>query len=361
MMDMGGFRSGTALTAVGRQLLGGKMGKPTAEEMERIGILRKGMWHKLGTGVVTEPDALVGEDILKDSNKGVSAWFNQVLLPAFAKLGMTSNADIQQELYRVFGTETARRLAGLYIQNHAQVDRDAKLYDNALGGEAYGNIVKGDLGANIKNLSDSFTNFLQAFGAPLVPVAISALQSVSGAMNDLTGIVMAHPTAFKLAGEALAGVAIGLSAFGAVAVVGALAAWAPGGLAAAGAIGIRSAIIGLAALNWNSVSEGLAGVRKSLDGFINGVLGTTNGAPGTQRSPLGGTIPSAHDLIQKQSYHPGSDAKGSDVHVHLHVDGQEVAQMVTRVQMADALHPTRAPYFDSYAGYSPPDQNVAWG
>ncbi|MEJ0093987.1 MAG: hypothetical protein WDN46_11290 [Methylocella sp.] len=48
------------------------------------------------------------------------------------------------------------------------------------GGEARGNIVKADLGANVKNLSDSFTSFLQAFGAPLVPVAISALQSVSG-------------------------------------------------------------------------------------------------------------------------------------------------------------------------------------
>ena len=164
MMDMGGRRAGTALTAVGRQLLGGKMGKGTAEEMQRIGILKEGMWHASGTGTYVKPGDFVGEDILKDSNKGVSAWFKEVLIPAFKNMGLTSNSDIQQELYRVFGTETARRLAGLFIQNASQVERDAKLYDNALGGQAYSNIAGGDLGANEKGLTDAFTSLMQALG-----------------------------------------------------------------------------------------------------------------------------------------------------------------------------------------------------
>ena len=60
LMDMGGFRAGTAMTAVGRQLLGGKMAKPTAEEMQGIlACLHAGqVAFRSGTGVFVDKGGL---------------------------------------------------------------------------------------------------------------------------------------------------------------------------------------------------------------------------------------------------------------------------------------------------------------
>ncbi len=68
--------------------------------------------------------------------------------------------------------------------------------------------------------------------------------------------------------------------------------------------------------------------------------------------------------VTPQRYHPGSVAlrrQQQAINVHFHVDGQEVAQQVTQIQMAEAEFPTRAPYNDGNADYSPPDINLAWG
>ena len=254
-MDMGGFRAGTAMTAVQRQLLGGKMTKPTAEEMEAVGLLKPGMWHKSGVGVFVDKGGLEGEDILKDPEKGILEWANKILLPALAARHITSNVDVQQELYRLFGTETARRMMGLFIQNQSQIGRDAKLYENALP-DAYGNLVKGDLGANVTNLKDAVTSFLQAFGAPMVPIAINALHSLADGINSVAGMALAHQDAMKIVGESLVGLSAGLITLGGAAVVG--AALAIVGPVGAAILGLGGAITAIGAMNWESASKGLS-------------------------------------------------------------------------------------------------------
>ena len=254
MMDMGGFRAGTALTAVGRQLLGGKMTKPTAEEMENLGLLIPGRWHKSGTGVFVDKGGLTGEDELKDPTKGITAWMNDVLLPAFASHGITKGADVQQELYRVFGVETARRLAGLFIQNTGQIKRDAALYDNA-NPDSYKNIAGADFESNMGNISQSFTSLMQAFGSPLVEPAIKVMQSLAAAINAIAATALANPEQAKLIGQGLIGLAAGLTALGAVALVAAFASFVPGGIVAVGITGLVASLGALAAFNWGSLKS----------------------------------------------------------------------------------------------------------
>ena len=373
MMDMGGFRAGTALTAVGRQLLGGKMTKPTAEEMERLGLLKPGSWHTSGTGVYVEPGGLTGEAMLKDSNQGISAWFNNVLIPAFANKKMTSNADVQQELYRVFGTETARRLAGLYIQNHAQVARDASLYDNALGGEAYANVAKGDLGANVKNLTDSVQNFLQAFGAPIVPTAIFALQSLANAMNALAGFALAHPEGMAIVGQAMVALAAGLTALGGAAILAAAAALIPGGIIGVAIIGIGTAIAALVAMNWDGVKYYLQKIVDAFNWFIGAIEG------------IAGKVSDAIHSLGNSDGHPTAPLRGYKgkggwspppqpgkpltmngpthftVQTAINLDGRQIGRAVSSHIARAGDHPTQAPAFDAQSAYSAPDYNFAMG
>jgi hypothetical protein len=42
-----------------------------------------------------------------------------------------------------------------------------------------GPVAGGDLGANITNFKDAITNLVTAFGAPMVPDAIKAMQSLA--------------------------------------------------------------------------------------------------------------------------------------------------------------------------------------
>jgi hypothetical protein len=137
-----------------------------------------------------------------------------------------------------------------------------------------------------------------------------------------------------------------------------MVAFAPGGAVVVGMTSLVGVLGGLAAFNFGSLNGMISGLADGLH-KLEGALGFG----GDNKSPLGGDIPSSRDLIQKQNFNPGMPPRtdGQPLHVHLHVDGQDVAQVVTRVQMAQARFPSQAPYHDSYASYSPPDVNLQWG
>ncbi len=406
MMDMGGARAGTALTAVGRQLLGGKMTKPTAEEMEAMGLLVPGMWHKSGTGVFVDKGGLVGEDILKDPQKGIASWMSSVMLPALSQHGITSPADIQQELYRVFGTETARRMAGLFIQNQSQIERDAKLYDNALGSQAYGNVAGGDLAANTKNFSDAFQNLLQALGSPMVAPAIQGLQTISNAINAVAASALANPTVAKGIGEALTAIVVGLTGAGVVAIGSLIVAAAPfaaaitGIVAAAGVlvafnwkwlwdqwITITSAANMLAGVAWQKITDVLQGIYNAIYNFVTkigalagalGGIGSGSTSPGATVGGLVGPKPGGggksfwhlptgkelHDAIygtiKPMSYVPpsGGSAQPVVVHTALNVDGRTLAKTVGQYMAKNSSWSNNSSTFDGSA--MPPTTDMSF-
>lgn len=380
MMDMGGFRSGTALTAVGRQLLGGKMTKPTADEMQEMGLLKEGMWKKSGTGVFVEKGGLVGEDILKDVHRGVGEWMKQVLIPSFTSHGITAPADVQQELYRIFGTETGRRMAGLYIQNSAQIDRDKALYNQALGtGGSYGNVAGGDLGANVKNLQDAVVNFLQAFGAPMVPGAIDVMQKLASGINSLAQGALAHPEAMKLIGEGLIGLSAALVVLGGAAVVGAMAMLVPGGAVTAGLLGLAAAGSALAAINWASISSGISSIASAIASLPGAIAGGIAGIPGAIKGAItgafsGGAAGAPSTPFHGQPMHPSglgpqspnypkqtSEAQPIHNRVVVMLDGRILGEAMSSQMAQLSTFPRQASYADPYASWASPDYNFQTG
>ena len=378
IMDMGGFRAGTALTAIGRQFLGGKMSKSSAEELEHLGVLEKGKWHASGTSVKIDKGAIMGSDLLKGGDQGIGEWFNTVLLPALAAQGITKPADIQEELYKAFGTETGRRLAALLINNRDQINRDKKVYDGVVD-DAYAKVAQGDLGANVKNLTESVQNFLQAFGAPIVPTAISALQSLAGAMNSLAGFALAHPEGMAIVGQALIALAAGLTALGGAAIIAAAAALIPGGIIGVAIIGIGTTMSALAAMNWGGVSADLqkfADAIKSFMQFFSNGIGIGDALKGLGNlGGVGGGTPD-HPTAPLRGYkgtggwspplQPGKPLTMNGpthftVQTAINLDGRQIGRAVSSHIARAGDHPTQAPAFDAQSAYSAPDYNFAMG
>jgi hypothetical protein len=170
------------------------------------------------------------------------------------------------------------------------------LYDNALGGKAYGAVVTDDYGANIKNVQDAFSNLMSAAGAPSVKDAIWGLHGLADAINALAAVAVAHPEAMRIVGDG-AMIASGLAVIGGaiVSFAGVIAlsrlalagaGWIGGGaaVAAAGATtaGVASAT-GLGGYSaWKAAQQ--VSETKSLWGRL---LGGAGDAAGRLAGPLG--------------------------------------------------------------------------
>jgi len=274
IMDMGGFRAGTGLTALGRQFLGGKMSAPTAEELETMGILKPGQWHKAGTGVVTNPGAFLGEDQLKDPAQGIVPWLNDVFVPALALHGIKSQDAVMVELYKIFGTETGRRLGGLYMTNQEQVKRDANLYRNA-STEGYQDIAKGDWDSNVKDMHTAITNLMQALGAPAVQAGVDMMHKISVGINQLAGMALANPGVAEMLVKGAAALAGGLIIFGSAAVLAGIATlMGPWGLAVTALV---TGIGYLAATHPEEAAKAMAVISEQVKFFVSDMSEIGNG------------------------------------------------------------------------------------
>ncbi len=213
IMEMGGQRAGTALSAVGRAMYGGIMPKRNADEFARLNLLD--MRHvKEGKGGSMRIDSggFRGIDVL--SKEGLLAYTERVLKPAMEKRGINTAQQQQIEMYRLFPTETSRRLIGLFLQQAETVRRDVNLRGQAQGVDAgYTNALANDPTAKMQAFKAAWENLLTSLGAPLVKPATDALVWVATEINKLTAIFAAHPDAVR----AIAGFT---AAFGGLLVLG---------------------------------------------------------------------------------------------------------------------------------------------
>ena len=162
VLDMKGNRAGTSLSAAGRQLFGGRMSKAFAEEMANLDLIPKDGFKSAGSGYITlNPEA---QKKLTDAMQGgLFDWVQKVLRPALLSHGFETDASQNQELYKLFTTETFRRLSALFLQNSDQVLRDQKLIPQVPSSEKALELAsKGSIGFNMDAMFASISNFLQS-------------------------------------------------------------------------------------------------------------------------------------------------------------------------------------------------------
>ena len=194
LIDMGGQRTGTALSALGRQFLGDKMTKQTASELEDLGILPHGSWRTGGgSGIIMNPGYdIKGIDDIKSGN--LPDFMLNVLGPAIrAKVG-DSNPELMEESYKIFGQQTGQRLGLMFLQNEAQRQRDVALRHGVDPDSVYKGIAEKDYQANLTNLGTSAQGLTQVVGAGAVPNANIGLQALSSVFNWLAKLGADHPT-----------------------------------------------------------------------------------------------------------------------------------------------------------------------
>ena len=209
-----GQKAGTALSAAGRALYGGIMPQRNVVEMERMGLINPSAVHvRRGGNVSVDQGGLTGFDMLNE--QGLPGWVNTVLAPqlhrdflrqAALHPKLQESQYDQQEMYRLFPTETMRRLVGLFIQQAGGVAKGAANYDAAQGLDAYRTImgqatvsdrrrdrdaygvpdkIQADPTAKMVAFTEAWKNLTTALGTPMIDTANLILGKLTDWMNGL--------------------------------------------------------------------------------------------------------------------------------------------------------------------------------
>jgi hypothetical protein len=257
MLEMGGHRAGTALTAVSRAFYGGIMPERNARELDRLGLYNPGairhiphmtreeraelqkQGYTIGKGgvVTVGSGALRGEKELNDPQQGVFPWINDILLPRLkadyrknvaTRPGNTESFDayLRDEMYKALPTETARRFVALLTAQVTSVQRDNTMRSQAPGLSAY-DIAQQGFDKQVENVKRSWSSLMETLGLPAAKDGATILKAIAGGLDSITQWAAKHPDAAK----DLERLALGISAVAAVSGGAAIAGVALGPLA----------------------------------------------------------------------------------------------------------------------------------
>ena len=184
-LEMKGERTGTSIAAVGRQFLGDIMTKQRADELKGLGLLDEGDYKAIRGGSPQFSDA--GQKKLEGYLSGGFFNFFEIIKTAMASHGKTSNEDQMSEIYRIFGTDTVRRIAAIFTQDSGRLQKEAALREQTPGPGAAVDMARNEsvktsvqgVDVAIKNL---FATLENAGKGPL----IGTLNALSSAINFLT-------------------------------------------------------------------------------------------------------------------------------------------------------------------------------
>lgn len=206
LQEMSGNRFGNSLSAVYSNLAQGHGSIASQQELMRLGLLdpKKVEFNKLGMVKKTLPGAA---DISVLREEGVLAYLNKVLLPAFAKKGITGDQAIFDEIGRIFSNRNAANLFATAYQQRDKLAMQSAANARALGIEGSVKVASGTFAGKSVDLSAKWHSFLEvaAKKGGLLDMAILGVGKLTDALDGLTSFGNRHPTMFKWIGMALTG------------------------------------------------------------------------------------------------------------------------------------------------------------
>lgn len=211
-----------------------------ATELERLGILGAGEWHKGGGGgIVLSPEA---RKRLGTSLSNPLAFVTQTLLPAMEKAGITDVDDQIREVYSIFGRQTSQREIADIIRNKGQIALELSRLEKGQGLEGQLKTANDtDVTQNIRNLQVAWDNLLYSLSNS--ETVISVLKALTDGIRSLDSFSRTNPEIIKQLGLGLGILGAFLLGAGGVAIIAALgpAGWFVLGL---GALGAEFAVFG---------------------------------------------------------------------------------------------------------------------
>ncbi len=243
---MGGQRTGTALTSLFQQFIGGKMTKQTAEALTAAGMLKAGDWTSgRSGGVVVTPSGTRRFAAMEGDPATFLAGEGEAKIKAYAeKEGISSTAAI----FRLFGRQTSQRLVAEILSSEPQIRRSREIAGGMEGFQGqYAALMRENLTTNIQAFSAAWQTLMQVLGDAMVPTAIDLLQMLTKELHDMTEWVAANPDAVKTLAAVSAGIGAFMVVLGGAAVVGAVAAMASLASPVGGLLAVAAGITALAA------------------------------------------------------------------------------------------------------------------
>ena len=272
-----GSRAGTGMMQSVLNLVGGKTTAARGMWMERLGLLAPGSLQRIGIGAgggfFFDPKKLTGFKDIMDPKKGLAYWLTNDILPALKKHGVnTSNTqEVIAALSKIAGgTREARLLMEtLSPAVTPRIEKERELFRQAMDTDPLDAMMQ-SLEPNLKALSAAIESLFEVVGARNVPAFVGYVGQITGAVKAVEALAIAHPEATTIiVTKILPGLAVGLAALGAIAVVAALVAMVgPAGLLVS---------LGIAIVTLGNAFDRLKGT--TLGAMLGGTAGFAVGGP----------------------------------------------------------------------------------
>ncbi len=262
--DLGGSGAGTTLMTLQQLQMGATtLSKQQGEVLENLGLLDMSKVTRTGFGggrLQVQPGGLKGS---LEHMGDLPGWIKDVVYPAIEKAGGGDEAQMQALIAKLSPNRNAAKLIEMF-GNKGFLDQQMK--DLGLAGQvkpidqAYQDYTSRNPEGVKKAFGEQYESMMQAIGAPIMQAAIPVMKGVTDLFTNIGAWANEHPEGIKLAAEAAAAVGGAMIVLGGAAVVLAAASMIPGGIVVVAATGIATIITTLAALNWDTLKQGLAGV-----------------------------------------------------------------------------------------------------
>ena len=339
IQEFGGSRFGTAAMSIYQNLVQSRGTITAQQELFRLGLLdpTRVKFNQLGQLKKALPGAFRGSDILE--TEGPLALLTKVLLPAFAKHGITSDEAIIREFGMILGNRTGSSLMSRIYQQRSTIAMQMAANRSAQDiNQLTANAANTPEGKRLQ-MQKQYENLKLQFGLAVLPMAIKGVELLGHALRAMADFARAHPAITKgliiaftslaslmVVGGSVTLITAGFRALGLSLAVGKGVGLGKMLLDAAGGIGALSANIGMLLAKGGLVA-GAGGV-----GYMAGKLLNSAGPEGDLGGWFGGKL---YDFIHP--YDP--NAKTTVVHTTIRMDGKKVADAVTKHVGAAAGNP----------------------
>ena len=210
--ELGGKQAGTGVDAVIKQITGNFRGQnDVAKEYRRLGLLNAGDFevHKGGKlGDLRKGHHVQGWELMQtDPDK----WVAEILMPAMKQHGVTSAADQEALIEKMFPGRGASVMSKMVTQaelfkEHARQQRDA------MGLGASGLYTKDPILA-LDALKESIRDFGAVVASPMMETAAHGMAHLARTAAEwsksIKDLQKEYPTSAKVAAEAITGVGLG--------------------------------------------------------------------------------------------------------------------------------------------------------
>ncbi len=332
IQEMGGNRVGTGLMSAYNNLAQGRSTVRASTELMKLGLIDPNMveYTKIGTIKQVRPGAL------KDT-AGFGAnpyqWMQDTLLPAMRAKGINSEQGVLQEMGVLFGNRTASSLFSLMFLQQEKIAKNMKLSEGAMSTDEMVKLARSSPQGAEMALGKSWENLKIAAGEALLPIIIPALNGLAAVLRFIAREAAAHPYLFNSLIYGFAGLSAALLFSGAVLTL------------KAAFLGINLLMPVLGTTLSGTVIPAIAGLTAALIPFaaaaasIAAIVYHKDIANAIDRTSWGQKLGDSLLHAKEWLTAPSSSGKTVQVTSQVHLDGRQIASVVTQHQANTANAP----------------------